>query len=155
MANLADWTFLAAAYRRGLAPEPQTISLGLGRSGESVHHPGWPPFFAHPALMALVIATVRSFCATCRNGRRPVVIPRRDARHLRMSRGTAFCRSSIMPKSTRRHTTGSQTWDNDGADANRHGLGCDAGRCHAQKEPCCGSEGILNGGRDLRMLQSC
>jgi hypothetical protein len=35
MSNLADWTFLDAAYRRGLAPEPQTISLGLGRSGES------------------------------------------------------------------------------------------------------------------------
>jgi hypothetical protein len=31
MSNLADWTFLDAAYRRALAPEPQTlISLGLG-----------------------------------------------------------------------------------------------------------------------------
>jgi hypothetical protein len=35
MSNLADWTFLDAAYRRGLAPAPQTVSLGLGRAGES------------------------------------------------------------------------------------------------------------------------
>jgi hypothetical protein len=35
MSNLADRTFLDAAYRPGLAPEPQTISLGLGRVGES------------------------------------------------------------------------------------------------------------------------
>jgi hypothetical protein len=45
MSNLADWTFLDAAYRRGLAPEPQTISLGLGRSGGiavDVHPPGAP-----------------------------------------------------------------------------------------------------------------
>jgi hypothetical protein len=34
ISNLVDWTFLDAAYRRGLAPEPQTISLGLGRSAK-------------------------------------------------------------------------------------------------------------------------
>ena len=33
MSNLADWTFLDAAYRRGLAPEPQTIGLGLADRG--------------------------------------------------------------------------------------------------------------------------
>jgi hypothetical protein len=27
MSNLADWTFLDAAYRRGLVPEPQTIRV--------------------------------------------------------------------------------------------------------------------------------
>src|ERR1700674_3333895 len=70
MSNLADWTFLDAAYRRGLAPEPQTISLGLGRAGEArlrfitlaahladLRAPvlGWgglAAFFPHPTLFA-------------------------------------------------------------------------------------------------------
>ena len=47
MSNLADRTFLDATYRRGLAPEPQIISLGLGRSG-GIAANVQPAVFLHP-----------------------------------------------------------------------------------------------------------
>jgi hypothetical protein len=84
-------------------------------SAAEVHHPGGAPLAAlgravlgwgRRAGLLLPPAPdcpgdrdllVRSFCATSRNGRRPVVIPRRDARHFRMSRGTACVNCTLQP----------------------------------------------------------
>ena len=53
------------------------------------HWDGLAAFFSYPVLIVRAVPRcvlsgvadllVRSFCATCRNGRRSVVIPRRDA----------------------------------------------------------------------------
>ena len=40
-------------------------------------------------------------------------------------------------------SAGNETHLGHGAKANRHGLGCDAGRSRARKEPCCDSRGDL------------